>query len=180
MPLSPLYLWQWYKTEYCTHNTMGATNQSLSYRFPHNRRNRVWRWTVCSFVHLWAESSGWMVDEISNVYVVVTLPGHHTPLFFKVMKKKSRTEDNWLLNVVSVHQVPFTAFFKLFIEVRQVSGKGRMQSWLNGPFLWDWSFWKNFKWSEMTKLPSSKEFCCVGWGEEREGRNLKARNSLAH
>lgn len=116
------------------------------------------------------ESSGWMVDEISNVYVVVTLPGHHTPLFFKVMKKKSRTEDNWLLNVVSGTKcLLLPSFFLSFLlklgQGKGASGRGGCNPGLMGP-LWDWSFERTSNGVKWLNFPVPRSFVVWGGGEE--------------
>lgn len=62
-----------------------------------------------------AESSGWMVNKVSDVYLVVILPRAWHPTFllylFKVIKKEKQHWGNWSLNVVSGTKCSLLFFF---------------------------------------------------------------------
>ena len=73
----------------------------------------------------------------------------------------------------------FLSFSLKLGQGKGASGRGGCNPGLMGP-LWDWSFWKNFKWSEMTKLSGFQGVMCVCAGEEEGGEKSPAQNSLAH
>lgn len=165
MPLSPLYLWQWYKTERCTHNTMEPqTSQLSAASHTTGGTGSGDELSVPLFTCERNRAGGWDLQCLRSCYT----PRTPHPTFFKVIKKKSRTEDNWLLNVVSGTKcLLLPSFFLSFLlklgQGKGASGRGGCNPGLMGP-LWDWSFWKNFKWSEMTKLPQFQGVLLCGVG----------------